>query len=406
MLSRSPQSPETPHIGGKLAVVIFVLTLLAFVIESQLTQYVQTTLRYRQPFFLFYLVHSAFAIIFPIHLLYLITTTKYSATSILEGLGIAISSHLSSREASSSTLRFPYAKFLRLILAMTLGITVPALLWFAAVSLAPVSDVTAIWNTNAFFAYLISVKLFKLEWESRRLFAVLLATLGVIVVVYGGSTSSGDDTPSITGSGSVSMRSFKPSAPLVGNLLTLVASFGYGLYQVLYKIYAALPSDPEVTSDILYERILDEQTDVGHYNVPNEAAADHSLFPPPFGLHPNLLTSAIGLATLILLWIPIPILNATGAETFRLPPNGITVLAIGGIALSGVVFNAGFMILLGIWGPIITSVGNLLTIVLVLISDVIFGSGLDALTVWSLLGSGVIVLAFGVLAYDMFKTRA
>lgn len=173
MLSRSPQSLGTPHIGGKLAFVIFVLTLLAFVIESQLTQvallfcllqftlnlvsvqYVQTTLGYRQPFFILcgsskfipvhtlseflsssYLVHSAFAIIFPIHLLYLITTTKYSATSILEGLGIAISSHLSSREASS-TLRFPYAKFLRLILAMTLGVTVPALLWFAAVSLAP-----------------------------------------------------------------------------------------------------------------------------------------------------------------------------------------------------------------------------------------------------------------------------
>ena len=70
MLSRSPQSLETPHIGGKLAFVIFVLTLLAFVIESQLTQvallfcllqftlnpvsvqYVQTTLGYRQPFFI------------------------------------------------------------------------------------------------------------------------------------------------------------------------------------------------------------------------------------------------------------------------------------------------------------------------------------------------------------------
>jgi drug/metabolite transporter (DMT)-like permease len=206
----------------------------------------------------------------------------------------------------------------------------------------------AIWNTNAFFAYLISVKLFKLEWESRRLFAVLLATLGVIVVVYGGSTSLGDDTASVTGSGFVSMRSFKPSAPLVGNLLTLIASFGYGLYQVLYKIYVALPSDPEVTSDILYERILDEQTDVGHYNVPNEVTADHSLFPPPFGLHPNLLTSAVGLTTLLLLWMPIPILNATGTETFRLPPNGMTVLTIGGIALSGVVFNAGFMVSLTI----------------------------------------------------------
>ena len=84
--------------------------------------------------------------------------------------------------------------------------------------------------------------------------------------------------------------------------------------------------------------------------------------------------------------------------------------------------------MLGIWGPIIVSVGNLLTIVLVLISDVshptlrfdemetrkliiyllqcIFGAGIDTLTIWSLLGSGGIVLAFGVLAYDMFIKRS
>ena len=73
------------------------------------------------------------------------------------------------------------------------------------------------------------------------------------------------------------------------------------------------------------------------------------------------------------------------------------------------------------------SVGNLLTIVLVLISDVshptiewnetiiiivytclqcVFGAGTDTLTTWSLLGSGGIVLAFGVLAYDMFTKRS
>jgi hypothetical protein len=60
-------------------------------------------------------------------------------------------------------------------------------------------------------------------------------------------------------------------------------------------------------------------------------------------------------------------------------------------------------VLLGVWGPIITSVGNLLTIVLVLFSDVLFGHGAETITAWSLVGSGVIVAAFGVLAYDMFN---
>jgi hypothetical protein len=66
-------------------------------------------------------------------------------------------------------------------------------------------------------------------------------------------------------------------------------------------------------------------------------------------------------------------------------------------------FRFAMEILLGVWGPVITSVGNLLTIVLVLFSDVLLGGATDIITVWSLIGAGVIVAAFGVLAYDMFS---
>ncbi|KAG5639228.1 hypothetical protein H0H81_005302 [Sphagnurus paluster] len=161
----------------------------------------------------------------------------------------------------------------------------------------------------------------------------------------------------------------KPSAPLMGDLLTLVASIGYGLYQVLYKKYAVLSTDLEISSEGFYDHIPVD--DPPHYDAtPN--AIDHraTVHPSPFGLHANLLTTCMGLSTFALLWIPLPFLHYYGIETFRLPPNITTILAIAGIALSGVVFNAGFMVLLGVWGPIITSVGNLLTIVLVFISDV------------------------------------
>jgi len=394
------RNPESLNVGGPLAIGLFILTLIAFVTESQLTQYVQTDLGYRQPFFLFYLVHSSFMIIFPLHLLYLLATTKDTPTSLLTGLRIAITNHLLP-DQKFTTVRFPYYKLFILGISLTAGITLPALLWFAAVSLASISDVTAIWNTNAFFAYLISVKLFKSQWESRRLVAVSLATLGVIAVVYGGTTS----TTKKNVSSNSSVFGFKPTAPLFGNLLTLVASFGYGLYQVLYKIYATLPSDPEVAAERFYQGVPGEDgilnPDIDLASIPEDA-----VYPPPFGFHPNLLTSMIGLFTFIVLWIPIPFLHHSGAEIFRLPPNLFTVMAIAGIALSGVVFNAGLMVLLGIWGPIIVSVGSLLTIVLVLISDIIFGAGTNVLTMWSLLGSGAIMLAFGVLAYDMFTKRS
>lgn len=388
--------------------VVFIFTLLAFVVESQLTQYVQTNLQYRHPFFLFYIVHSTFSLIFPLHLLYLKATTQHSVASLLKGLSIAITKHLTPRNAPQPH-RFPRAAFTKLVSLMTIGVTYPGLLWFAAVSLASVGDVTAIWNTNAFFAYLISVRLFKLKWEVRKLIAVSLATLGTIAVVYGGASASEADPKPASASPHdvVTSTTFKPSAPLLGNLLTLIASFGYGLYQVLYKIYAALPTDPEVTSDSLYRQLSEddaepEETEMGANEHASLSGEEDAVYPPPFGLHPNLLTSVIGLCTFFVLWIPLPILHMTGLEPFALPPNMHTALSIFGIAFGGMVFNAGFMVLLGVWGPIITSVGNLLTIVLMLISDIIFGSGLESITLWSLLGSGVIVVAFGILAYDMF----
>ena len=38
MHNRTLEALATPHVGGKLAVAIFILTLLGFVIETELTQ--------------------------------------------------------------------------------------------------------------------------------------------------------------------------------------------------------------------------------------------------------------------------------------------------------------------------------------------------------------------------------
>ncbi|KAG6842228.1 hypothetical protein C0991_000198 [Blastosporella zonata] len=198
----------------------------------------------------------------------------------------------------------------------------------------------AIWNTNAFFAYVIAVKLFGLRWEPRRLLAVLLATLGVIAVVYGGSTAD-DHEPSVESTGII-FNFAQPSAPLVGDLLTLVASIGYGLYQVLYKKYASISTDPDdLVSDDLYDQLPNEDPAATQPNTPLITAA--SVHIPLFGLYANFLTSAIGLLTCLILWLPIPLLHYSGVEPFRLPPNLTAILAIAGISLSGVVFNAGFM---------------------------------------------------------------
>ena len=134
-------------------------------------------------------------------------------------------------------------------------------------------------------------------------------------------------------------------APFVGDMLTLVASVLYGLYQVLYKKYIALPFDPELTAESgHYQSLLGSANNTLDEETATILRADDIVYPPPFGLHPNLITATIGLCTLLLFWIPIPLLHYYQIETFRLPPNGRTLLAIAGIAASGVVFNAGLMV--------------------------------------------------------------
>ena len=207
------------------------------------------------------------------------------------------------------------------------------------------SDVTAIWNTNAFFAYIITVRLFKLKWEFRKILAVLIATFGVLAVVYGDAripdVPPADDHRKAP---EVSIDGTKPKAPLLGDLLTLCASVGYGLYQVMYKRYAALPSDPEFDPGTAYDPLPDSEDRPAHGFNGGNIDVDGLTYPPPFGLHANLLTCGIGLMTFFTLWIMLPILHYSGYERFRLPPDLITTLSIAGIAGSGLVFNGGLMV--------------------------------------------------------------
>lgn len=57
--------------------------------------------------------------------------------------------------------------------------------------------------------------------------------------------------------------------------------------------------------------------------------------------------------TFVLLAIPIPILDFLGWEKFELPPDGQTTAAIVAVALLGIGFNGSFMVLLGLFGPLV-----------------------------------------------------
>lgn len=160
--------------------------------------------------------------------------------------------------------------------------------------------------------------------------AVVLATAGVVLVVYGRAV--------VTPKNQTQAISDAPSAPVLGNFLTLVASFSYGLYQVLYKMYVTLPNDSRKKESSIYSGISgDEESEIEH-----EFSRTINLL--PFALFPNLLTTLIGLTTGIFLWVFLLICDRTGIEIFRLPKDRWTVMCIAGIALSGTIFNSGLMV--------------------------------------------------------------
>ncbi|KAF8328152.1 uncharacterized protein EI90DRAFT_2974599 [Cantharellus anzutake] len=411
-----------------------VMSLSGYVVQSQVTQHVQADLGYRQPYFLFYFAHSSLMIIFPIHVMLLSLYTKIPPTPYLTGLRAALISQMEPTGRPSRIRAFPLHKFLRRIILLTTGVTVPGLLWYIAVSLTSLSDVTAILNCNAMWTYILTVLLVGTKWELHRLLSVVVAVSGVFLIVYGGATSTSKINTSVTFKHSQSLFT---STDVIGDILALIASIAYAVYQVMYKVYIALPVEQDPGSAVLsspvYERISvdPEAPATSHFDPPSpttrtqripplapttrarapsgassllNSSGDlndpHTPIPPTFGFHPNFITSCLGLVTFFLLWIPIPILHHLGIERWRSPPDLQTWASIVVVALCGCAYYGGFMILLALWGPVVASVGNLLTIVLVLISDTLFGHAREAVTFLSLAGATMIIGAFSILILE------
>lgn len=207
----------------------------------------------------------------------------------------------------------------------------------------------------------MNVQLHNSKLQPLKLSAVLLACVGVLFVVYGGQSASSDQalssssTPTPTNQNTTSGS----SAPLIGDLLTLVASIGYAAYQVLYKRFVSLPFDPDesISAPIPppsplsstragYEPLVndDDASLLSSHSSRTLCSAVNDGSTLPLGLYPNLLTSAIGVVTFVALWPLLVVLHWTGAEKFTLPADGRIWASIAGIALGGITFNAGFMV--------------------------------------------------------------
>lgn len=185
--------------------------------------------------------------------------------------------HLTSRDSHRSPV--PY--MLKTTAFVTSALTIAGGSWYVAVNLTTASDLTAIYNCSAFFAYAFSIPLLNEKLRFDKVFSVCVAIIGVLVVAYG-------DRPEkkVSKGGTTGTEDQEAQNRLLGNIVIGIGSVLYGLYEVLYKRFACPP----------------EGTSPGRGTI----------FANSFG-------SMIGCFTLAVLWIPLPILHMLGWETFRIP---------------------------------------------------------------------------------------
>lgn len=173
----------------------------------------------------------------------------------------------------------PY--LIRTTVFITTALTIAGGSWYVAVNLTTASDLTAIYNCSAFFAYAFSIPILKDKLRFDKVFSVAVAIVGVLIVAYGDRDESKD-----TADGTIGQAKDEAEHRLLGNILIGIGSVLYGLYEVLYKRFACPPEGTNPIRSMIFA---------------------------------NTFASIIGCFTVFVLWIPLPILHFLGWETFEWP---------------------------------------------------------------------------------------
>ncbi|RMD40189.1 hypothetical protein DV735_g4935, partial [Chaetothyriales sp. CBS 134920] len=359
------------------AAFFLLLSLVSFVVQTETAVYIQHELKWDKAYCMLWLTHSSWSLLWPTQLLVIRLQKrklKWSAFWRRHKYLIRSTAQMVQSQdlylSPATTTRSPWPYFLRTTSFITVFLTMAGASWYVAVNMTSPSDLTAIYNCSAFFAYVFSILLLHDKWRADKLVSVGLAIIGVLVVAYGdqgnpkhGSHSGGSTNPK---HGDDESDNNSASEQLLGNVIIGVGSVLYGLYEVLYKKYACPPDGTSPGRGMIFA---------------------------------NTFGSMIGVFTLCVLWIPLPILHWTGLEPFEVPRGKVAAL-LAVSTLSNAVFSGSFLVLMSLTSPVLSSVAALLTIFLVALTDwLITGKPLSTATIS---GGFIIIIAFAMLSWATY----
>ncbi|KAI5856204.1 NADP-dependent oxidoreductase domain-containing protein [Durotheca rogersii] len=352
------------------AAVFLVVSLVSFCIQTELGRYVQHELGWDKAYCMLYLTHGSWALLWPVQLVILRIQKRDVPWPTFWRRHLYLLRSTAHMVAQQETdiprhviQRSPLPYMIRTTAFITTSLTVAGLSWYVAVSMTTPSDLTAIYNCSAFFAYAFSVPLLKEKLRLDKSISVLIAIAGVLVVAYGdpsGPAAAGGDGSSDNAA----------STRFLGNMIIGAGSVLYGLYEVMYKRWACPPEGTSATRGMIFA---------------------------------NAFGTCIGLFTLLVLWVPLPVLHVLGWETFEIPTGAAAFYLIISIVMNAT-FAGSFLVMISLTSPVLSSVAALLTIFIVAVVDwLLTGQSMGSATVT---GGCMIVVAFLMLSWSTWREMA
>ena len=279
------------------AAVFLVLSLISFAVQTETAVYIQHELKWEKPYCMLYMTHGSWVLLWPTQLALLRLQNRDQPwstfwrrhTQLLRQTALMVQ-HQTLHPTPRQSLISPVRYMLKMTAFVTCALTLAGGSWYVAVNLTTASDLTAIYNCSAFFAYAFSIPILHERVRTSKVLAVAIAVAGVFVVAYGDTSPAKHGSKSGGGAGGVEGGNATPANEAenraFGNLVIGVGSVLYGLYEVLYKRLACPPEGASPNKGMIFA---------------------------------NTFGSLIGAFTLCVLWIPLPILHYMGWETFELP---------------------------------------------------------------------------------------
>ena len=353
------------------AAFFLILSLISFCVQTELSSHIQHDLGWDKAYCMMYFTHGSWVVLWPVQLLCLRIAQRdvpwptfwRRHKQLLKSTAMMVETQLMDVTSNSVLRRSrPIRYMVRTTAFITSALTIAGLSWYIAVSLTTPSDLTAIYNCSAFFAYVFSVPILKEPLRLDKSVAVFIAVAGVLVVAYGDTKAPSED--------GTSEPDASASGRFFGNIVIGIGSVLYGLYEVMYKRFACPPEGVSPQRGMVFA---------------------------------NTFGACIGLFTLTVLWIPIPILHWLNIERFELP-NASTGWLVLLAVLMNATFSGSFLVLISLTSPVLSSVAALLTIFIVAIVDWMLTG--DPLSFAALVGGSMIIVAFLGLSYSTYREMA